>query len=73
MQLPNGTEIAPCCKFKLAVNRGLPCLKSHDFSGELLPRRCTITVLPFPPVGILLVFAFAFAVAQKLNYPTMVF
>ena len=37
-------EIAPSCKFKLAANRGLPCLKSRDFSGELLPRRCTITV-----------------------------
>ena len=37
------TEIAPSCKFKLAANRGLPYLIPHGFSGELLPRRCTIT------------------------------
>ena len=40
------TEIAPtqyeCHKFKLAVNRGLPCLKSRDLSGGLLLRRCTL-------------------------------
>ena len=35
-------EIAPSYKFKLAVNRGLPCLKSHDLSGGLLLRRCTL-------------------------------
>lgn len=40
-------EIAPSYKFKLAVNRGLPYLIPHGLSGELLPRRCTITVLPF--------------------------
>ena len=39
-------EIAPSYKFKLAVNRGLPYLIPHGFSGELLPRRCTIAVLP---------------------------
>lgn len=31
------------CKFKLAPDWGLPCLKPLGFSGGLLPRRCTIT------------------------------
>ena len=55
-------EIAPSYKFKLAVNRGLPYLIPHGLSGELLPRRCTITVLS---LGLLWVFRFCFA--ESLN------
>ena len=46
----NSTDPVGYHKFKLAVNRGLPCLRPHDLSGGLLLRRCTCTVnLEIPP------------------------
>ena len=65
------TEIAPtqyeCHKFKLAVNRGLPCLKSRDLSGGLLLRRCTLCYAKTQaPLGIC---ACSAKLPRALNYP----
>ena len=61
-------EIAPSYKFKLAVNRGLPYLIPHGLSGELLPRRCTITgLLPLAPVSVSILLTIAYAVVRYLD------